>query len=80
VTRARIWTDDQLIRVAAEVTAEGGNLTDVVVALGLGPYAVNRQTVKRHAARLQVILPRDPRGRRCLSVASVSPEGGEGGE
>jgi hypothetical protein len=54
VTRPRTWTDEQLARVAPRCRTWG----EVVVELGLGPYAVNRQTVKRRAAQLGITLAR----------------------
>lgn len=54
--RPRIWTDDQLGRVLA--SGDCRTWMDVAVALGLGPYAVNRATVRRRADQLGLELKR----------------------
>jgi hypothetical protein len=50
--RRRIWTDEQLVEVAPRCRT----WLEVAVALGLGPYHVNAQTVQKHAARLGITL------------------------
>ena len=56
MTRPRMWTDGQLRRVLAE--GDCRTWMDVVVALGLGPYAVNRLRVRHEAERLGLELKR----------------------
>ena len=56
MSRPRTWTTPQLRRVLAE--GDCRTWMDVVVALGLGPYAVNRLRVRHEAEQLGLTLKR----------------------
>lgn len=55
--RNRKYTDEQL----QAAVAEGGNLHNVLKALGLVPRGGNYETVRRHIARLGLYAPHLPR-------------------
>ena len=77
MTRPRSWTVDQLRRVLAE--GECDTAMDVVVALGLGPWKGNIETVRRVAAENGLRLPSGWSRDRKRPTPSGVDGGREGG-